>query len=207
MCISATNQCTIRIWSDKCKNNPKWGLVLAAPGPDGHLRWLRGPSPVIQNNVVCKKDCANVIVCFVWDSTHLVVARGARAKRVWGQINAKIPTRQKLGLVAIEQWIRKDGMHWLPMQSNITDQHTQASIESYVRKQPHPSAALSQLKSNKRMRKPDWLSQLCALCVRGYTLSLLLAFRLDYLPEKLIPKGPGTHRGTRPGRPIAALLW
>jgi hypothetical protein len=82
-------------------------------------------------------------------------ARGARAKWVRGQINAKIPSRQKLGLVAIEQQIQKDGMHQSPMQSNITDQHTQASIESYVRKQPHPSAALSQLKSNKRMRKPD----------------------------------------------------
>ena len=38
-------------------------------------------------------------------------ARGARAKQVWGQINAKIPSRQKLGLVAIEQQIWKDGMH------------------------------------------------------------------------------------------------
>ncbi len=37
-------------------------------------------------------------------------ARGARAKRVWGRINAKRPSRQKLGLVAIEQQIRKDGM-------------------------------------------------------------------------------------------------
>ena len=38
-------------------------------------------------------------------------ARGARAKWVRGQINAKIPSRQKLGLVAIEQQIWKDGMH------------------------------------------------------------------------------------------------
>jgi hypothetical protein len=38
-------------------------------------------------------------------------ARGARAKQVWGQINAKIPSRQKLGLVAIEQQIRKDGKY------------------------------------------------------------------------------------------------
>jgi hypothetical protein len=38
-------------------------------------------------------------------------ARGARAKRVQGQINAKIPSRQKIGLVAIEQQIWKDGMH------------------------------------------------------------------------------------------------
>ncbi len=134
-------------------------------------------------------------------------SKGSKSQTGTGQINAKIPSRQKLGLVAIEQQIWKDGMHWLPTQSNITDQHTQASIFSYVRKQPHPSAALSQLKSNKRMRKPDWISQLCALCVRGYTLSLLLAFCLDYFPDELIPKGPGTHRGTRPGRPIATLLW
>jgi hypothetical protein len=38
-------------------------------------------------------------------------ARGVRAKQVWGQINAKIPSRQKLGLVAIEHQIQKDGMH------------------------------------------------------------------------------------------------
>ncbi len=132
-------------------------------------------------------------------------ARGVRAKWVRGWINTKIPSRQKLGLVAIEQQIRKDGMHWPPTQSNITDQHTQASIESYVRKRPHPSAALSQPKLNKRMRKPDWLSQLCALCVRGYTLSLFLAIRLDYLPDELIPKGPGTHRGTQPSCPGCGL--
>jgi hypothetical protein len=82
-------------------------------------------------------------------------ARGARAKQIRGQINAKIPIRQKLGLVAIEQLIQKDGMHQSTMQSNITGHHTQASIESYVQKRPHPSAALSLLKSNKRMRKPD----------------------------------------------------
>jgi hypothetical protein len=38
-------------------------------------------------------------------------ARGARAKQVRGQINTKIPSRQKLGLVAIEQQLRKDEMH------------------------------------------------------------------------------------------------
>jgi hypothetical protein len=82
-------------------------------------------------------------------------ARGARAKQIRGQINAKISSRQKLGLVAIEQQIWKDGMQQSPMQCNITGHHTQASIESYVRKQPHLSAVLSLLKSNKRMRKPD----------------------------------------------------
>jgi hypothetical protein len=38
-------------------------------------------------------------------------ARGARAKRVRGRVNTKIPSRQKLGMVAIEQKIQKDGMH------------------------------------------------------------------------------------------------
>jgi hypothetical protein len=83
-------------------------------------------------------------------------ARGARAKRIPCQINAKIPSRQKLGMVAIEQQIRKDGMHRSPMQnsSNNATSHTQTSMESFTRKQPHPSAALSLLKPNKRMRKP-----------------------------------------------------
>ncbi len=38
-------------------------------------------------------------------------AREARAKQVRGQINTKIPSRHKLGLVAIEPQIWKDGMH------------------------------------------------------------------------------------------------
>jgi len=82
-------------------------------------------------------------------------ARGARAKRIWCQINAKIPSRQKLGMVAIEQQIRKDGMHQSPIQnsSNEGTSHTQTSMESFTRKQPHPSAVLGLLKLNKRMRK------------------------------------------------------
>ncbi len=68
------------------------------------------------------------------DAQNREQARGARAKQLWGRINAKIPSRQNLGLVAIEQQIWKDGMHQSPTQSNITDHHTQASIESYVRK-------------------------------------------------------------------------
>ncbi len=38
-------------------------------------------------------------------------ARGAKAKQVRGRINTKIPSRQKLGLMAIEQQIWKDEMH------------------------------------------------------------------------------------------------
>ncbi len=84
-------------------------------------------------------------------------ARGVRANRIQCRINAKIPSRQKLGTVAIERQIQKDGMHQSPMQnsSNHEINHTQTSMESFTRKQPHPSAALSLLTLNKRMRKPD----------------------------------------------------
>ncbi len=103
-------------------------------------------------------------------------ARGARAKRVRGWVNTKIPSRQKLGMVAIEQQIQKDGMHQPPTSNNIAGHHTQPTIKPYVQKWTHPSAAMNLLKSNKRMRKPDQQPQIQAYCVRGYMLSLLLAF-------------------------------
>jgi hypothetical protein len=61
-------------------------------------------------------------------------ARGARAKRIQCQINAKIPSRQKLGVVAIEQQNWKDGMYQSPMHnsSNNATSHTQTSMESFT---------------------------------------------------------------------------
>jgi hypothetical protein len=82
-------------------------------------------------------------------------ARGARAKQVRGQVNTKIPSRQKIGMVAIEEQIRKDGMNQPPTSNDITGHHSQPTIEPYAQKRTHPSAAMSLLKSNKRMRKPD----------------------------------------------------
>ncbi len=87
-------------------------------------------------------------------------ARGVRAKQVCGWVNTKIPSRQKLGMVAIEQQIQKDGMQQPPTLNNIAGHHTQPTIEPYVQKRTHPSAAMSLLKSNKRMRKPDWQPQI-----------------------------------------------
>jgi hypothetical protein len=60
-------------------------------------------------------------------------ARGARAKRIQCRINAKISSRQKLGIEETEQQIWKDGMHQSPMQnsSNNVTNHTQTSIESF----------------------------------------------------------------------------
>jgi hypothetical protein len=84
-------------------------------------------------------------------------ARGARAKRIRCRINAKISSRQKLGMEATEQQIWIDGMHQSPMQnsSNNATSHTQTSMESFTRKRTCPSAALSLLELNKRVRKPD----------------------------------------------------
>jgi hypothetical protein len=61
-------------------------------------------------------------------------ARGARAKQVRCQVNTKIPSRQKLGMVAIEQQIQKDGMHQPPTSNDIAGHHTQPTIEPYVQK-------------------------------------------------------------------------
>jgi hypothetical protein len=83
------------------------------------------------------------------------LARGAREKRVQARTNTKIPSRRKLGLVAIEHQIRKDGMHTPPTLNNSSGHHTQTTIVPYARKHPHPSTAVYLLKSNKRMRKPD----------------------------------------------------
>ncbi len=94
-------------------------------------------------------------------------------------------------MVAIEQQIQKEGMHQPPTSNDIAGHHTQPTIEPYVWKQTHPSAAMNLVRSNKKMRKPDWQPQIQAYCVRGYTFRLLLAFCPNYLPINLIPKGVG----------------
>ncbi len=91
-------------------------------------------------------------------------------------------------------------MHISPTQSNsahMTD-HTQTSLDFYICKRPHPFTVISLQKLNKRLRKQDWHPQLWG----GYTLSLSLAFRTDYLPNDLRPKGSGTYHGTQPSRPV-----
>jgi hypothetical protein len=57
-------------------------------------------------------------------------------KRIQCRINAKIPSREKLGMVAVEQKNLKDGMHQSPMQNSSNDatRHTQTSMESFPRK-------------------------------------------------------------------------
>jgi hypothetical protein len=134
---------------------------------------------------------------------NLECARGVRAKRIRSRTNANMPSWRKLGLIAIEQRIQKDSMHQSPTQNNSTHRmdHTQTTLESYICKHPHPATVMSMQKLNKRLRKPDWHPQIWANCVGGYTL-LILAFRTDYLPDNLRPKGLGTYHGTQPNRPM-----
>jgi hypothetical protein len=87
---------------------------------------------------------------------ELDLARGARAKGAKQKVNAKIRSKKKLGIVAIEQQIRKDGMHWSITQTGtFPEHHLQTLINHFVAKQPHSASIVAALRSNKRLRKPD----------------------------------------------------
>ena len=87
----------------------------------------------------------------------LELARGARAKRIWRRLNTKIPGRTKLGITAIEQQIRRDGMHRPPATGceTPTDSRPQPTLERFIKRRPHPASTMGIMKSNKRLRKPD----------------------------------------------------
>ena len=84
-------------------------------------------------------------------------ARGARAKRVRRRLNTKIAGRTKLGITAVEQQIRKDGMHRRSSPSGEVqvDDSLQVTLERFVKRRPHPASITGTMKSNKRLRKPD----------------------------------------------------
>ena len=84
-------------------------------------------------------------------------ARGARAKRARRRLNTKIAGRTKLGISAVEQQIRKDGMHRRSSPSGEVrvDDSLQATLERFVKRRPHPASIMGTMKSNKRLRKPD----------------------------------------------------
>ena len=84
--------------------------------------------------------------------------QGARAKRTTDKVNRKLPSRTKLGIVAVEQQIRLDQRHFLTRQEKHTrfQNSNQSSINGFfTKKRPHPAAIVSLLKSNKCLRKPD----------------------------------------------------
>ena len=84
-------------------------------------------------------------------------ARGARAKRMRRRLNTKIASRTKLGITAVEQQIRKDGMHRTSSQSDAAQVKDipQMTLDSFVKRRPHPASIMGTMKSNKRLRKPD----------------------------------------------------
>ena len=86
------------------------------------------------------------------------LTQGARAKRIIDKVNSKLPSRNKLGVVAVEQQIRLDNRNFLTRQEEHTrfQNSNQSSINGFfTKKRLHPAAMVSLLKSNKRLRKPD----------------------------------------------------
>ncbi len=84
-------------------------------------------------------------------------AQGARAKRICRRLNTKIASRTKLGITAVEQQIRKDGMHRTTSQSYAiqANDSSQLTLDRFVKRHPHPAFIMGSMKSNKRLRKPD----------------------------------------------------
>ena len=62
-------------------------------------------------------------------------ARGAQAKRIRCRLNTKIASRTKLGITAVEQQIRKDGMHRTTSQSDViqANDSSQLTLDRFVK--------------------------------------------------------------------------
>jgi hypothetical protein len=72
------------------------------------------------------------------------LAQGARAKRIKDKVNRKLPSRTKLGIVAVEQQIRLDQRHYLQSQEEHTrfQESNQSSISGYLTKNAHTQLPL-----------------------------------------------------------------
>ncbi len=83
--------------------------------------------------------------------------RGAHPKQIQKLVNRKTPSRKKLGVVALKQKIRADGMHTHSSLGahKIADDHTQTTLASFIIKHLHSANVNSILRSNKRLKKPD----------------------------------------------------
>jgi hypothetical protein len=81
--------------------------------------------------------------------------QGARAKGVRRKLNTKIPSKKKLGIVAVEQQIQKVGMHRTAAQTNEPQicHHTQSSLDRFVQWGPHPASIMGSLRSNERLQQ------------------------------------------------------
>ena len=73
------------------------------------------------------------------------------------RLNIKIPSRTKFRIMAVKQQIQHDRMHRAspqPETSQLADIH-QLSLDQFVCKRPHQATIMGNLKSNKRLHKPD----------------------------------------------------
>jgi hypothetical protein len=91
------------------------------------------------------------------NTQHREATRCPRVKHFCKKLNQNIPSRKKLGVVALEQQIRADGVHTHSSQGTQASNkdHTQATLAHFINKHSHPSNAVNTLKSNKHLRKPD----------------------------------------------------
>jgi hypothetical protein len=139
----------------------------------------------------------------------LELAWGVRAKQVRRNFNTKIPSREKLGIATVEHQIYKDSMHQAAVQTTGIQaiDCSQKSLDKFVKWQPHPASIMGSLRSNKRLRRPNQCNTCRLYYVKGYILSLLLAFWKDPVRSALVAKGSGTNPGAQPSRPIATMLW
>jgi hypothetical protein len=66
----------------------------------------------------------------------LELAQGARAKRIRRRLNTKIASRTKLGIMAVQQQIGKDGMHRTTSQSDAlqASDSSQLTLDCFVKK-------------------------------------------------------------------------
>jgi hypothetical protein len=97
-----------------------------------------------------------LVVNAVRPAQELHLARGAWVKRAKQRVNARIASRKKLGIVAIEQQIRKDCMlSSAPQNGTFLEQHSQNMIDCFTAKHPHPASITGALRSNKHLCKPD----------------------------------------------------
>jgi hypothetical protein len=81
-------------------------------------------------------------------------AAGGRAKRIKHKVNLKNPSRTKLGITAVEAQIRRDQMH-SSAEKDAFFSSTESTINKYLKKRPHLTAAFALAGSNKRLFKPD----------------------------------------------------
>jgi hypothetical protein len=88
---------------------------------------------------------------------ELNLARGTQAKQAKNEGNTRIASRKKLGIVAIEQQIRKDRMHQSTHQNDtFPERHSQPLIDScFTTKQPHQASITRAFRSNMHLCKPD----------------------------------------------------